>query len=177
MAKIRYYIAASADGFVASDGGGVDWLDPYTDPSGYGYNDFYADIETLVMGRATYDQVQNFGTWPYDDKPTYVVTRRPLDKAAPACVQALALNELVSTVSAWRADADKGDVWIVGGPASTAPLIAANLIDTYELSIMPDLLGTGIRLFADGTPPGHLKLLSHKAYADGVLSLVYAPDA
>lgn len=176
MAKVRYYIAASADGFVAGADGGVAWLDRYTDQSGYGYHEFYADIETLVMGRATYDQVQDFGTWPYDDKPAYVVTNRPLDKAAPACVQALAPGDLVKTVAAWRADDGRGDIWAVGGPASTAPLIAAGLVDTFELSIMPDLLGTGIRLFPEGTPPAPLKLLSHKAYADGVLSLVYVPE-
>ena len=176
MAKVRYYIAASADGFVASADGGVAWLDRYTDPSGYGYHAFYADIETLVMGRATYDQVRDFGTWPYDDKPAHVVTNRPLDKAAPECVQALAPADLVGTVAAWRADDNRGDIWAVGGPASVAPLIAANLVDSFELSIMPDLLGTGIRLFPGGTPPARLKLLSHRAYADGVLSLVYVPD-
>ncbi len=144
--------------------------------SGLGYHDFYADIETLVMGRATYDQVQDFGTWPYDEKPTYVVTNRPLDKAAPTCVKALAPADLVETVAAWRKDDSRGDIWAVGGPASTAPLIAANLVDRFELSIMPDLLGTGVRLFPDGTSPAKLKLLSHKAYADGVLSLVYVPE-
>ncbi|MGD1933976.1 MAG: dihydrofolate reductase family protein [Candidatus Phaeomarinobacter sp.] len=78
---------------------------------------------------------------------------------------------------AWRKDDSRGDIWAVGGSASTAPLIAANLVDRFELSIMPDLLGSGIRLLPEGTQPAKLKLLSHKAYADGVLSLVYVTDA
>jgi len=176
MALTRYYIAASADGYVADADGGVAWLERFTDPAGYGYAPFYAAVETLVMGRATYDQVRGFGDWPYDDRPAYVVTSRPLEDVPHAGVTAIAPDDLIAHVTALRATPAAGDIWIVGGPASTAPLLDAGLIDRIELAIMPQLLGNGIRLFPSGGPAQPLKLLSHEVYADGVISLTYAPD-
>ena len=56
MARIVYYVAASLDGFIADSTGGVDWL-PSGESNDYGYAEFYAGVEALVMGRRTYDQV------------------------------------------------------------------------------------------------------------------------
>jgi hypothetical protein len=72
MPKIKLYIATSLDGFIAEPDGGVDWL--FTDDD-YGYTAFFGSVEALVMGRHTYEQVLGFGEWPYEDRPTYVLTR------------------------------------------------------------------------------------------------------
>lgn len=95
MALTRSYIAASADGYVADADGGVAWLERFTDPAGLGYGPFYAAVETRVMGRATYDQVRGFGDWPYDDRPTFVVTTRPLDDMPHAGVTAISGSSAV----------------------------------------------------------------------------------
>jgi dihydrofolate reductase len=177
MPLTRYYIAASADGFVAEADGGVAWLERFTDDSGYGYAPFYEAVGTLIMGRATYDQVREFGDWPYDDKPALIVTGRPVEDAPHAGISAIRPDELVARVRDMRQEDEAGDIWIVGGPASTAPLLAAGLVDQLEISVMPQLLGNGIRLFPEGGPAAPLKLLSHQAYADGVISLTYATGA
>jgi len=72
MPEVKLFIATSLDGFIAERDGGVDWL--FTD-NDYGYTSFFDSIETLILGRRTYEQVLGFGEWPYGEKPTYVFTR------------------------------------------------------------------------------------------------------
>ena len=55
--KFRVYIASSVDGFVATADGGVKWLDAFHDPEGYDYDRFIRQIDAIVIGRATFDQV------------------------------------------------------------------------------------------------------------------------
>src|SRR5947207_1904343 len=73
------YIAVSRDGFIADKNGGVDWLNPFldnipADADSYGYPIFFESIDTIVMGRKTYEQMLTFGEWPNAGKHTYVFT-------------------------------------------------------------------------------------------------------
>lgn len=72
MRKIILFIASSLDGFIARESGDIDWLPKNTDS---GYNDFYKSIDTVIMGKKTYNQVLTFGDYPYKDKKSYVFTR------------------------------------------------------------------------------------------------------
>ena len=93
---VIYYLAVSADGYLATPDGGVDWLDPYFVPE-LGFHDFIARIGTVVMGRATWDKVESFGKWPYGEIPGIVATHRPLDaKGAPVTARAGTPPELLA---------------------------------------------------------------------------------
>ena len=70
--SVLYFVATSLDGFVARDDGSVDWL---FDPGAFDFETFLARIDTVLMGRATYDQVRGFGEWPYAGKKAYVFSR------------------------------------------------------------------------------------------------------
>ncbi len=72
MRKIILFIASSLDGYIAKNDGNVDWL-PVSGPSGY--DDFYKSIDTVIMGKTTYDQILTFGAYPYSDKKSYVFTQ------------------------------------------------------------------------------------------------------
>ena len=72
MEKIILNIASSLDGYIARENGDIDWL-PESGTSGY--DEFYKTIETVVMGKTTYDQVLTFGAYPYREKKSYVFTR------------------------------------------------------------------------------------------------------
>ena len=82
------YIATSLDGFIATPDGGIGWLDAYPGED-YGYAEFVATIGTIVIGRATYDQVKGFGGWPYSGKRVIVLSSRALD-APPTGAEAYA---------------------------------------------------------------------------------------
>lgn len=77
MKKIKLYIAASLDGYIARHDGDLDWLIedyPITPDCNYGYNDFFESIDTVIMGGRTYrDIICMDAVWPYKDKTTYVV--------------------------------------------------------------------------------------------------------
>ena len=77
-----YYVACSIDGFIADKDGGVGWLDRIQHED-YGYDQFEESVRTVVLGRATYDQVLTFGAYPYSSKRTIVLTHTPLHDPPP----------------------------------------------------------------------------------------------
>ena len=78
------FIGMSLDGFIARPNGDLDWLmgDGGGDSAEYGYNEFIAGIDAIVMGRRTFETVLTFGTWYYGDKRVVVLSSRPVDLAA-----------------------------------------------------------------------------------------------
>lgn len=82
MKKTKLFIATSIDGYIARKDGTLDWLDaiPNPDQLDYGYYAFYETVDTILMGRKTYEEVLGFGVdWPYPDCKTYVVSSNPVD--------------------------------------------------------------------------------------------------
>jgi dihydrofolate reductase len=172
-AHLVAYIAASLDGYIAPANGSVDWLEPFAAVD-YGFDAFFADIETLVMGRSTYDQCRGFDVWPYPGRRTTVLTHRDADPDAPdgvsfhACEPAALMDALGSVIS--------GKSWIVGGGSVLGQFLAANLVSRLDLFVVPVLLGGGIPLFPEGTVSGAPQLLTSKTFENGVVWLAYALD-
>ena len=78
MARVRFYVATSLDGFIADREGSVDWLAPY-DARLYGYDKFVGEVGALIMGRRTYEMIIAIGEeWPYTGKPVCVLSSRSL---------------------------------------------------------------------------------------------------
>ncbi len=77
------FIATSLDGFIAREDGSIDWLNDanQTVPPGEdcGYGEFMADVDVLVMGRNTFEQVLTFTPWPYGSTPVVVMSRKGLE--------------------------------------------------------------------------------------------------
>ncbi len=80
MAEIRGFVAATLDGYIASPDGSIDWLEEFGKLD-YGYDEFIAQIETVVIGRRTYVQVQELVGWPYGGKKAVIVSNRKVDDA------------------------------------------------------------------------------------------------
>ncbi len=170
MTVIRGYMAASADGYIADRDGGVGWLDPFNGLD-YGYTAFIAQIRTVVMGRATYDQARGFGPdWVYAGKRGIVVTSSSLHDA-PADVTAWH-DDLPGLAAHLRA-LDDGDVWIVGGSQLQSALIEIGALDRLELFYMPVLLGNGVPLFRAGKDIRALQLEAAEPFENGVVRLDY----
>ena len=72
--KVILYIAMSLDGYIAKEDGSVDWLENAGNGVEGSYLEFYNTIDTIIMGRKTYDQILTFGEWGYKGKNTYVLT-------------------------------------------------------------------------------------------------------
>lgn len=176
MSKVVLYIAASADGYIADQDGGVDWLEAFQqEGEDYGYSAFYETVGAVIMGTATYQQVLTFGSWPYAGVESYVMTRQSgLPRPAESIrFYAGAPGDLVGDL---KARLEK-DIWLVGGGKLVTSFARANLIDEYRVYLMPLLLGSGIPLYHPFEPGRRLRLIDHCVYPDGVVMLRYQPAA
>ena len=173
MRPVTLFIALSLDGFIADGQGGVDWLqgqDPNADlPDSYG--PFIQTVDTVVMGAATYRQIVTElspGEWPYQGLEAYVITHSPQPGRPGITFTGLDACTLVKQL---KARSGKG-IWICGGAAIARPLIEHDLIDRYHLSVIPTLLGGGVRLFGPLNKPLPLRLV-HTQSGNGITDLVY----
>jgi dihydrofolate reductase len=166
----RLYIASSLDGFAATSDGSVDWLSDYPADE-LGFADFFDGIDTVIMGRRTYSQVRGFPEWPYAGKRVSVLSSTPLDDLPDgAACENCDFGELAQR---YRKE-QRGDCWIVGGPETIHRAFAADVIDRFELYIIPRLLGEGLPLLSWSTGARTLTLTRSLAFTNGVVLLDYA---
>jgi dihydrofolate reductase len=174
MAKslFRAYLAVSADGFIARTDGSVDWLHDY-DPVEFGYNDFYAGLDHIVMGRASYEQARAFGPdWHYAGKPCTVVTTQTLADLPPG-VRTHG-SDFAALAHELRASA-QGDVWLFGGAQLWAGFLSVHAVDRFELYVIPHMIGEGMPLLPPGRGDLRLELLDVATLSRGVIRQVYRP--
>jgi dihydrofolate reductase len=168
--RLRLYIAASLDGFIATPDGGVSWLDPYHSPD-LGYEHFMKSIGTVVMGRATYEQALGFpGPWPNAGKRTIVLTSRPIE-SAPRDVERWP-GDVASLADHLRTKSTR-DVWICGGARTARAFLDLDQVDRIELYVIPVLLGEGLPLFERSPHQSSLRLARTRSFKNGVVELVY----
>ena len=172
--KTTYYVAASLDGYIARADGDVSWLDELgIDMAETGYEAFYATVDGLVMGRGTYDWVFQYGTWPYGDKPTWVCTTQPLETIAGCNLQS---GRTPAEVQAGAESRGVSHLWLVGGGRLAASFLEANLLTHLDISVMPIVLGGGIRLFADLEEPRITHLMRSESLSSGFARLRFGLD-
>lgn len=170
MARVRFYVATSLDGFIADAEGSVDWLSPY-DARLYGYNKYFADVGALVMGRRTFELIQAVGEdWPYKGKPVFVLSSRPLGRV-PAGVMTAAGGLRAALMQARQASPK--DIWIVGGAVTMQSALEEGLVDLMDIFLVPVLLGTGLSLLNDLRDHKTLMFDGVEAFPDGVVKLRY----
>ena len=143
------YIATSLDGYIADREGGVDWLHAVPNPEGsdFGFGQFMASVDALLMGRNTFETVLGFDVpWPYD-KPVYVASERLT--AVPEALEGRAFLVRGSPAQLLEQLAEQGHgrVYVDGGRLIQS-FLAADLIDELVLTRVPVLLGGGTPLFA-----------------------------
>ena len=178
--KIIVYLATSADGYIARPDGDVEWLNRRPRTADNGMRAFYRSIDTILMGRKTYDWGLAFQKKTgmkgsvFDTKlANYVFSHKPPKKAAPGVEF---VSEPVKTF-ARRLRATPGkNIWMMGGGELIASFLDAGEIDEFDIHIIPTLIGEGIPLIAPRHRDIELRLLSARKYADGAVRLRYAVD-
>ncbi len=148
MAKVRVYIAASLDGFIAGPDDDLSWLPTDAAPSedgALGFEAFMADVGAMLMGRRTYEVVRSLSdAWAYGDTPVLVATHRELESDIPT-VRAVSgtMDALLDTA---LEAAGGRDVYVDGGGMVQAALEAGR-VDELIITMVPVLLGGGVPLF------------------------------
>ncbi|KAI9021859.1 bifunctional deaminase-reductase domain-containing protein [Hyaloraphidium curvatum] len=165
--RVRAYLAASLDGYIAGENDELDWLGasgPAPDselPDGVlGFEAFMAQVGAMVMGRRTYDVVATMdgAPWPYGDIPVLVATHRPLEGARPT-VRAVE-GDIAGILDRAIALAGDKDVYVDGGETLRAALDGGR-VDEVVLSVVPVLLGKGRPLFAGLEGRKRVEIASH----------------
>ena len=172
--KATVFVGTSVDGFMARDNGAFDFL-PADGGEPHGYEEFFASVDTLVIGRKTYETVLAMpGSWPYADKRVVVLSSRPLD-FSPALRRGGRVErmsgrpqEIVAKLAASGAQ----HLYVDGG-FTIQEFLRAGLIDRLVITRVPVLIGTGISLF--GAVPHDIPLehVATRQYRSGLVQSEY----
>jgi dihydrofolate reductase len=171
---LTLHMVSSLDGVIAKKDNSVSWLDSSGDVYEKGVSDDSAEevvnaIDCFVLGSRTYEHALQLG-WPYGDTPTVVITNRELPSTRKSVEFYTGdLKKLVDEILAPR----YGNIWLVGGAMLCQSFLRLDLVDEIRLSIMPVLLGGGLRLFDNSGIERRWHLKNVVAYKTGVVELLY----
>jgi dihydrofolate reductase len=174
MRSLLLDLTTSLDGFIADSDEGIDWIQPPPDEIPADYLALMDSVDTLVMGRATYELSLRIpgGTDVFEGKTVYVFTSRT-DLERHEGVE-LVDDDAVPFVEGLKREPG-GTIWLFGGGRLATALCSAGLIDDYLLVVQPVLLGDGIRLWQDGLGVHDLELAYAREWSGGLVELRYRP--
>lgn len=165
---VTLFIATSLDGYIAGPDDDLSWL--FTDAD-YGFSSFFAGVDTLIMGRGTYDVVRNLGPWPYTGKRTIVVSRKPSTTVETPTTELYA-GDLPALIERLQSEGCR-NVWLVGGGELVRSFLEQELLDRITVSLHPILLGKGVPLFPGGFRRTMLLLEDTRNFEGGLVQLNY----
>ncbi|MPM36714.1 putative protein YyaP [bioreactor metagenome] len=166
MRRIRYQVACSLDGYIATANDAFDWITP--EPS-FDFEAHLSQFDTLLMGRRTFEIIRSMGeTFPGKQ---VVVASQSLGQTDFPDVEIVSEN-LKERVLELRSEPGL-DIWLYGGGKLFAQLLQWGLVDTVELAVIPVLLGGGVPMFPPNGTQHSLILTKHRAYPSGMLLVEY----
>ena len=168
MRKVILFIASSLDGCIAGKNGELDWL--FTDQD-YGYREFFSTVDTVVMGRTTYELSHTFGEYPYAGRSGYVFSR---SKSGQRDEHAQFISiDPAKLIAGLRSKPGK-NIWLVGGSEVIKDFVQKDLIDEYVISIHPIILGSGVPLFRAPLPVQKLIYRDCTTFDTGLVQVTYS---
>lgn len=146
--KVILYIAQGLDGYIATKEDSVDWLFKFEGEGDNGYSEFYDTVDTVFLGKRTYDWIMSNSEdgYPYKNKAGYVFTRSTHEDTEDVKF----INENITGFVRDLKQQEGKDIWLVGGANVLHTFLKDNLVDELIIMIVPTLLGEGISLFSEG---------------------------
>ena len=145
--KLVLFIATSLDGYIATKNESLDWLFKVEGEGDNGYSEFYETVDTILMGRKTYDWIVNHETegFPYSNKECYVFSRSVSEDNKDV---KFVNEDIVDFTNQLKNEKGK-NIWIVGGGELLHDFIKEKLVDELIITVAPIIIGTGIALFKE----------------------------
>ena len=167
------FVGTSLDGFIARENGDFDWLTAAGDALGEtGYDEFFASVDAMVLGRGTFDTVSMFPEWPYAGKRVYVLSRTLLRSQAgqdrPDTTVHATLGDVIEVLIA----EGRRRVYVDGGQTIQS-FLRAGLIREITITRAPVLLGSGISLFGPLSADVHLRHVGTRELGAGFTQSSY----
>lgn len=168
MRKLILGVAVSLDGFIEGPNGEYDWC--FTDQD-YGLSDFFKRIDSIFMGRKSYEMAQSMGEAPpgFPNLKEYIFSTTLTEIKAGAVLIKTNIKEEIEKIKKENGK----DIWLFGGASLTTSLINLGVVDEISLAVHPVILGAGKPLFSNINARVHLKLTDSKTYSTGLVSLTY----
>lgn len=173
MRKIILGLAVSLDGYIEGPDGEYDWC--FTDQD-YGMSDFFKRIDSLFMGRKSYELALSMGDQAMPGFPKlkeYVFSNTLKEVKKDVTIISGDIGKAVREIKSGEGK----DIWLFGGADLTSSLMNIGLVDELWLSVHPVLLGSGKPLFVNIRERIGLKLIDTKTYDTGLVSLKYIFEA
>ena len=169
--KLSVFCGVSVDGFLARTNHALDFLDSGGQEP-HGFEEFYASVDVLVIGRKTFEVVLAFGKWPYGEKPVVALSSRPLDLSSVKGEVVEQMSGEPAEIAAKLEARGFKHAYIDGG-INIRRFLAAGLIDRMVITSVPILIGAGIPLF--GPLPHDIKLrhVATRTYKGGLVQSEY----
>lgn len=169
--KLYIFIAMSLDGYIAALDGDISFLPPIDmEVEDYGYADFIENIDTVVLGRKTYNKILSVGVEiPYGEREVFVLTHSPKEETGKLKYYSGSLKELILHLKSQNGK----HIYCDGGADTIHQLLVEDMIDEMIVSIVPVLLGEGIALFKGGLSEKKLSLERVSSYENGLVKLHY----
>ena len=169
--NVVVFIAMSLDGYISKLDGDISFLSVVEqDGEDYGYSEFIKSVDTVIIGRKTYDHVFEMGfDDPHPDKIVYILSR---SERIENGVTKYFKGSLKGLVDDLKASPGK-NIYCDGGAEVINDMLKENLIDELIISIVPVMLGEGISLFKSGRPDNEMELVNTKHYDKGLVQLHY----
>jgi dihydrofolate reductase len=173
--KASVFIATSLDGFIARENGDLDWLtgaESAPTEQDYGYQDFIDTVDTIVMGRNTFEVALTFDPWPYSGKKVVTLSSRPtaIPPRLMDSVEWLSLppQHLVEQLAAQGAT----HLYVDGGKTIQG-FLNAGLINELIITRVPILIGTGVPLFGPVDHDIRLNTIAIRQFENGLVQSRY----
>jgi dihydrofolate reductase len=173
MRKLLIFIASTLDGYIAKPNDDLSFLKVVEkEGEDYGYAEFTTTIDTIILGRKTYDWVlKEIGASHYDngERDVYVITRTERPPVGKTIFYSGDLSQLVQQLKSQPGK----NIYCDGGAEVINELLKKDLVDELIISIIPILVGNGTRLFQDNRPEQKLELVNVKTFDTGLTQLHY----
>jgi dihydrofolate reductase len=169
--KVTVFIAMSLDGYIAKPNDDLSFLSIVEqEGQDYGYQAFVDTIDTVIMGRKTYEWVMSqVPKFPHHDKNAYIITHTSKPSIGTTHFYTGSLKELIIKL---KTESGKG-IFVDGGAEIVNEMLKDDLVDELIISVIPILVGDGTRLFKDHRPEQRLTLVSAQHFAKGLVQLHY----
>jgi dihydrofolate reductase len=168
--KLILYIAMSLDGFIAKPDDDLSFLSiVQKQGEDYGYSEFVSTVDTVIIGRKTYDWVTKQFEFPHADKKAFVITRTERPDIGNTEFYTGDVKELVEALKSQKGK----NIFCDGGAEIVTELLKNKLIDELIISVIPVMVGSGTRLFKEGIPEQRLELISSECFETGLTQLHY----
>jgi dihydrofolate reductase len=168
MRRVKLSLACSLDLRIAAADGAIDWIRMDAD---YGMTAFMASVDTALIGRKTYDMACSTGNRFFSTMKNYVFSKS-LRAGKSGEVEIIA-EDAADFTHRLKTQSGK-DIWLFGGYALTASLLAAELVDEIRLVVYPVLLGGGPTVFGPLEKRQNWKLESCIPHKNSAIVLHYS---